>query len=58
MNTTSKTITLAEIARTMKLNPRAVRARARRSDLLNTLAINAWTFAKKDQAKVVAFLKS
>lgn len=52
-------VTLADIARSIKVDPKAARSKARRSDELNALAKDKdrWLFAPKDKAKVVALLK-
>lgn len=54
----SDLISLADIARGLKIEPKLARAKARRSDEITKLAqADAWAFKPADVAKVKKFLK-
>lgn len=52
-------LTLADIARSLKIDPKAARSKARRSDELLKLTRDKdrWLFSPKDKAKIIALLK-
>ena len=51
-------VTLADIARSMKVEPKVARAKARRSDAIIKLSVgDQWQFRPADKAKVIALLK-
>jgi hypothetical protein len=56
--TTTKTISLAEIARELHIDPKVARAKARRrsDELPKTVSDESWTFDAKLKSKLVAFL--
>ena len=56
--TSKQTVTLAEIARELNINPKVARAKARRhsDELPKTASEDNWTFDGKLKNKLVAFL--